>query len=82
MVDIRHYVTRNGKDVLAEWLGELADNHAKARIADRIDRLSRGNFGDRKSLGGALSELRIDWGPGYRLYYAMIGRACVVLLCG
>jgi putative addiction module killer protein len=82
MVEIRHYVTRGGIDVIAEWLAQLADDHARAKIADRIDRLAHGNFGDRKSLSGGLSELRIDWGPGYRVYYAMIGRTCVVLLCG
>ena len=68
--------------MLAEWLEDLADDRATAKIADRIDRLSRGNFGDRKALGRGLFELRIDWGPGYRVYYAMIGRTCVVLLCG
>jgi len=82
MVEVRHYVTRSGIDVFAEWLAKLADDHARARVADRIDRLSRGNFGDRKSLGGGLGELRVDWGPGYRVYYAMIGQTCVVLLCG
>jgi putative addiction module killer protein len=61
---------------------KLADDHARARISDRIDRLSRGDFGDRKSPGGGLGELRIDWGLGYRLYYAMIGRTCVVLFYG
>jgi putative addiction module killer protein len=81
-VEVRHYVTRSGIDVLAEWLAKLADDHARARVAHRIDRLSMGNFGDRKSLGGGLGELRIDWGPGYRVYYAMIGQTCVVLLCG
>ena len=48
----------------------------------RIDRLSLGNFGDCKSLREGVSELRIDWGPGYRMYYAMLGRTCVLLLCG
>ena len=48
----------------------------------RIDRLSLGNFGDCRALRGGLSELRIDWGPGYRVYYALVGRACVLLLCG
>jgi putative addiction module killer protein len=55
---------------------------ARARIATRIDRLSLGNFGDCKALREGVSELRIDWGPGYRLYYAMVGRKCVLLLCG
>jgi len=47
-----------------------------------LNRLAAGNFGDCKSLRRGLFELRIDWGPGYRVYYAMIGRACVLLLCG
>jgi putative addiction module killer protein len=68
--------------VFSEWFAELADANAKARIADRIDRVEDGNFGDCKSLGGGLFELRVHYGPGYRIYYAMIGRACVLLLCG
>jgi putative addiction module killer protein len=48
----------------------------------RINRLTAGNFGDCKSLGRGLYELRIDWGPGYRVYYAMIEKRCVLLLCG
>lgn len=82
MIEVLHYVSRVGVDLLAEWLEELPDDHARARVADRMDRLARGNFGDHKSLGRGLFELRIDWGPGYRIYYAMIGRACVVLFCG
>jgi len=63
-------------------LARLADNQAKARILARIDRLAVGNSGDSKHLRGGVSELRIDWGPGYRVYYAMIGKTCVLLLCG
>jgi putative addiction module killer protein len=63
-------------------LAELKDNRAPAKIIARIDRLSAGNFGDCKALRGGLSELRIDWGPGYRVYYAMTGRICLLLLCG
>jgi putative addiction module killer protein len=81
-MEVRRYLTTAGRIVFSEWLAELADRSAKAKIADRIDRLSRGNPGDRKALGGGLFELRIDWGPGYRIYYAMIGRTCVLLLCG
>jgi putative addiction module killer protein len=55
---------------------------AQAKIAIRINRLAAGNFGDCKSLRQGLFELRIDWGPGYRVYYGMIGRDCVLLLCG
>ncbi len=81
-IEIRHYVTRGGKDVFDEWLSELADVRAQAKIAARINRLAAGNFGDCKPLGRGLYVLRIDWGPGYRLYYAMLGRASVLLLCG
>jgi putative addiction module killer protein len=55
---------------------------AQAKIATRINRLAAGNFGDCKSLRQGLFELRIDWGPGYRVCYAMIGRECELLLCG
>lgn len=54
----------------------------QAKIAVRINRLAAGNFGDSKSLRNGRFELRIDWGPGYRVYYAMLGTACVLLLCG
>ncbi len=64
-----------------DWIGDLADDRTQARIFVRIERLSSGNFGDHKSLGAGIHELRIDIGPGYRIYYAMIGRNCVLLLC-
>jgi putative addiction module killer protein len=82
VVEIRHYVTRGGKDVFDRWLTQLADARAQAKIAVRINRLAAGNFGDCKSLRQGLFELRIDWGPGYRIYYAMLGTTCVLLLCG
>lgn len=82
MIEIRHYVSRAGKDVFDDWLTQLADARAQAKIATRISRLAAENFGDCKSLRQGLFELRIDWGPGYRVYYAMIGRESVLLLCG
>jgi putative addiction module killer protein len=82
VIEIRRYVTRTGKDVIGDWLAGLDDVQARARIAVRIDRLSLGNFGDRKSLREGVSELRIDWGPGYRVYYAALAGTCVLLLCG
>ena len=81
-IEVRHYLSRAGKDVFDDWLSQLADARAQAKIASRINRLAAGNFGDCKVLRQGLCELRIDWGPGYRVYYAMIGRACVLLLCG
>lgn len=82
MIEIRHYVTASGKDVFDEWLSQLKDARAQARIAVRIDRLATGNFGDSRSLRDGVSELRIDYGPGYRVYFATLGRVCVLLLCG
>jgi len=82
VIELRRYQTRTGRDVFGEWLAGLKDNRTRAKIIVRIDRLQAGNFGDCKSLRGGLFELRIDWGPGYRVYYAMIGRTCVLLLCG
>src|SRR5205809_7053977 len=82
VVEIRHYLSRAGRDVFDDWLSRLADPRLQAKIANRINRLAAGNFGDSKALGQGLFELRIDWGPGYRVYYAMLGRWCVLLLCG
>jgi len=66
----------------AHWLNTLADVQARARIDIRIRRLALGNAGDAKSLGAGLSELRIDYGPGYRVYYAEVGPTLVILLAG
>jgi|SwirhisoilCB2_FD_contig_31_28942188_length_559_multi_5_in_0_out_0_1 putative addiction module killer protein len=69
-------------DEFHRWLGSLADRRAKARILDRIKRASNGNFGDAKPAGSAVSEMRIDYGPGYRVYYFRRGKELVILLCG
>src|SRR5690348_5803785 len=81
-VEIRRYTSELGRDIFGDWLSRIKDSRTQAKILARIDRLSFGNFGDSKSLGGGLFELRIDWGPGYRVYFAQIGRACILLLCG
>jgi putative addiction module killer protein len=81
-MELRRYLTASGRDVFGEWLSRLRDARTRAKIVARIDRLSAGNFGDAKALRGGLFELRIDWGPGYRVYYALVGRSCVLLLCG
>ncbi|MCJ2057344.1 type II toxin-antitoxin system RelE/ParE family toxin [Methylobacterium sp. J-048] len=69
-------------EVFAGWLKSLRDDRAKARIANRIDRLANGNFGDVKSVGAGVSELRIDYGPGYRVYFVRRGATLLLLLCG
>lgn len=65
-----------------KWLGSLRDIRAVTKIADRLKRVANGNFGDVKSAGSGISELRIDYGPGYRVYFFKRGNELVILLCG
>lgn len=66
----------------ANWFGSLKDRNAKLRIDVRIRRLSLGNAGDVKSVGGGISELRVDYGPGYRIYFTNRNKELVLLLIG
>jgi putative addiction module killer protein len=76
------YETATGNSPFAEWLQGLRDRGARARIRVRIDRASLGNLGDCKPVGAGVLELRIDYGPGYRVYLAEDGPALMLLLCG
>jgi putative addiction module killer protein len=69
-------------NVFIKWLKNLKDSNARFRIYQRIDRLSNGNPGDVKPIGEGCSEMRIDYGPGYRVYYQDTGKEIIVLLCG
>ena len=69
-------------EIFAKWLDELHDIRARARILVRIERLAAGNPGDVKAVGEGVSEMRIDYGPGYRVYYKKHGRKVVILLAG
>lgn len=69
-------------EIFAKWLGGLADHGAVTRIAQRIVRLQSGLFGDVKPVGESVSELRIDYGPGYRVYFVQRGKVLIILLCG
>jgi len=68
--------------VFDQWIRKLKDRHARARVLVRIDRLAAGNPGDVKPVGDGISELRIDYGPGYRVYYLQEGSRLILLLCG
>jgi putative addiction module killer protein len=76
MIEVRQTTT------FAKWLKSLGDQNAKARIAIRIRRLSLGNVGDVKPVGKGVSEMRVDYGPGYRVYFVKKGNAIVILLTG
>ena len=76
MIDVRE------KPDFTHSLAALDDQRARLQIVRRISRVAVGNFGDAKSVGGAVSELRIDHGPGYRIYFTRRGKAVVILLCG
>ncbi len=69
-------------DVYAKWLDSLVDIHVRARILVRVERLAAGNPGDVKPVGEGVSEMRIDYGPGYRVYFKKHGREVIILLAG
>ncbi len=69
-------------DVYAQWLDDLRDIRARARVQARVDRLAAGNPGDVKPVGEGVSEMRIDYGPGYRVYFTRRGNEVVILLAG
>jgi len=69
-------------DIFTKWLDSLRDINARARVLARIERLATGNPGDVKPVGEGVSEMRIDCGPGYRVYYTKKGRTVVILLIG
>ena len=76
MIEIRQ------TDIFAAWFAGLRDHQARARITARIRRLSLGNPGDVKPVGSGVSEMRIDYGPGYRVYFVQRGKVVAILLCG
>lgn len=82
MYTVEYFVDDEGNAVVDAWRMQLPDRQARARILTRIDRLERGGFGDCRPLRDGVWELRIDYGPGYRLYYSMLGKTIILLLCG
>lgn len=82
MVEIRHYLTVDGRDVFLDWLRQVRDPVAKVQIVKRVNRVEQGNFGDHRFCRDGVWELRIDTGAGYRVYYARAGMQIIVLLAG
>lgn len=81
-VTVLEYVTPEGQIPFREWLRALRDSQARARIRVRLNRIRLGNFGDCASVGAGVSEVRVPYGPGYRVYFGREGTAVVLLLCG
>ena len=79
---ILFYQTSSGKILFDEWFEKLKDIKAKTLILERLDRITLGNLGDTKLVSNGVNELRLHFGPGYRLYYAKSGTKIIVLLCG
>lgn len=80
--EIRSYVTREKKVPFREWFYSLADEQTQAVIDARIARLRLGLIGHARGVGGGVQELKIDFGPGYRVYFGQEGETLVILLCG
>lgn len=81
-MELRYYQTSVGERPFVEWLQGLNDRQARSRIEARLARVAVGNLGDVEPVGEGVLELRIDWGPGYRVYFSRLGNVIVLLLCG
>jgi putative addiction module killer protein len=79
-IEIRQYATEEGRVPFREWRRALKDPATRQRVDARLGRIRGGNLGDHRDLGGGLFELRLDFGPGYRIYFTREGRTVVVLL--
>lgn len=84
MMELKHYLTADGHDPFQAWLDatKKRDRQAAMRVLTRLNRLAIGNTGDNKAVGDGVMELRIDYGPGYRVYYARVGQRLIMLLIG
>lgn len=80
--ELEVFRTSTGREPLNEWLASIRDTRTQTRIEARLDYLRTGNFGDCAPIGGGLSELRLDFGPGYRVYFGQVRNRGILLLCG
>ena len=82
MYEVHHYLRSDNKDIYLDWSCKLPDMKARIAIDRRVNRMGLGNFGDHKFCRDGVWEMRIDVGAGYRVYYAIVGKKVVLLLCG
>ena len=81
MIELRYYLSGDGKSPFEEWFSRL-DAQAAAKVAKALVRLEQGNLSNAKGVGAGVLEYRIDWGPGYRVYFGRDGNVLVILLTG
>jgi len=79
---LQEYITRTGHTPFGDWIRSITDAPTRARLRTRLSRLRLGNFGDAHGVGAGVHELRLDFGPGYRIYYGLVGDTLVLLLGG
>ena len=79
--ELEFYRTQNGRVPFTDWFESLRDQKTRTRIRGRLTRLEVGNFGDCQSIGGGVFELRIHFGPGYRIYFGKVANTILLLLC-
>jgi len=80
--ELQNYLTAEGRSPFEEWLDSLRDIKARAKIRNRLQRVESGNLGDYRSVGEGVCELKVDYSPGYRVYFGQLGLTIVLLLCG
>ena len=76
------YQDHRGREPFSNWVNSLGDRRGQAAIDNRLRRIALGNLGDYASVGGGVFELRVDTGPGYRVYFGRVGKILILLLCG
>ncbi len=81
-MEVVHYVSASNVDVYQEWLDGIRDRTVRTRIARRVERIEQGNFGDHEPCRDGVYELKMDFGPGYRVYYSKVGETLVLLIGG
>ena len=81
-IELRYYQTSTGGQPFVEWMHDLKDRQARTRIEARLTRIAVGNLGEVATVGEGVMELKIDWGPGYRVYFSRLGQVIILLLCG
>ncbi|MGB4485808.1 MAG: type II toxin-antitoxin system RelE/ParE family toxin [Pseudomonas veronii] len=82
MYEVEHVLSTNGVDIYQAWLNTIQDTRSKAKITTRVDRAALGHFGKVEAVGNGVSEMKIDFGPGFRVYYVVHGQKVLFLLGG